>query len=149
MEKSELAWHAMEEGLWPSEQEVENVKNEKEEFVERCDEPMLINEAEDLIKEGEQLKERMNKVKATYENYLKVLEEYHSGFERWKKNIRHLSLNGMRLHQNLLKSVMFPKEKTKKVKRQKKKIKSNEFVMIKKFFFVFLYHNNLIFFFFF
>ena len=70
----------MEEDLWPSEQEVENVKYEKEEFVERCDKPMLIKEAEDLIKEGEELKERMNKVKATYENYLKVLEEYHSGF---------------------------------------------------------------------
>ena len=71
MEESELAWRAMEEDLWPIEQEVENVKNEKEEFVERCDKPMLIKEAEDLIKEGEQLKERMNKVKATYENCLK------------------------------------------------------------------------------
>ena len=58
-----------------------NVKNEKEEFEKSCVKPMLIKEAEDLIKEGEQLKERMNKVKATYENYLKVLEEYQSAFE--------------------------------------------------------------------
>ena len=86
MEESELEWRAMKEDLWPSEQEVENVKNEKEEFVERFDKPMLIKEAEDLIKEGEQFKERMNKVKATYENYLKVLEEYQSRFEGWKKH---------------------------------------------------------------
>ena len=55
MEESELAWRVMEEGLWPNEQEVENVKNEKEEFVERCDKPMLIKEVEDLMKESEQL----------------------------------------------------------------------------------------------
>ena len=60
----------------------------------------------------------MNKVKAKYENYFKMLEEYHSGLEGWKKNIRHLSLNGMQLHQNFLKLVM-PKEKTKKVKKTK------------------------------
>ena len=53
MEENELAWHAiMEEDLWPTEQEVENVKKEKEEFAERCKKTILIKEAEDLIKEG-------------------------------------------------------------------------------------------------
>ena len=66
----------------------------------------------------------MNKVKAKYENYLKVFAEYHRGFEGWKKNFTNLSLNGMRLHQNLLKSVMWQKEKPKKVKKTKEEKKN-------------------------
>ena len=51
MEESELNWHVMEKDLWPTEQKTEYVKNKEEDFVERCDKPMLIKEAEDLIKE--------------------------------------------------------------------------------------------------
>ena len=71
----------MKEDLWTNEQDIEMVKKEKEKFVEHCGKPLLMNKAEDLIKEGEQLKERMNKVKETYESYLKMLEEHLSGFE--------------------------------------------------------------------
>ena len=80
-----------------------------------------MKEAEGFIKEREELKEHINKVKPANENYLKGLEEYHIGFEGWKKHIRHLSINGMRLNQNLLKLVIYQKEKPRKVKKKKKK----------------------------